>query len=271
MSMIKFAVVGFGAIGQEMVRMLRGDLRLQLTQIVVPPHAVDATKRVAADLAPGACVLTALDVSLPLRPDLLAECAGHAAVMSHVVMALQAGIPCVVASVGALHEADSFTRLEAAAGWGRTRVQLIAGAVGGMDALAAARMGGLDRVIYVGRKPPRSWYGTSAEQVCALAELTAPCVVFHGSAGEAAMKFPKNANVAATVAFAGLGLERTEVELIADPRIERNMHRVEASGPFGRLEIQLENLPLPGNPKTSALAVYSLVRAVRNASATVWF
>ena len=269
--MVKLAVVGFGAIGQEAARMLRGDAGLQLTQIVVKPNAVDETRRMAAEVAPGASVLTELDVSLPLRPDLLAECAGHSAVMSHVIMALQAGIPCVVASLGALHKADSYARLEAAAECGGTRVQLISGAVGGMDALAAACTGGVDRVVYIGRKPPRSWYGTPAEQVCALSELTAPCVIFAGSAREAARKFPKNANVAATVALAGLGLERTQVELIADPGIERNVHRMEVTGSFGRLEIQLENLPLLSNPKTSALAVYSLVSAVRKASARIFF
>ena len=269
--MFKLAVVGFGAIGQEMVRMLQADPQLELTQIVVPLHAVDETRRIAAHVAPRARVLTELDVSPLQRPDLVAECAGHAAVMSHVIPALQAGIPCVVASVGALHEADSLVRLEDAARCGRTRVQLISGAIGGVDALAAARLGGLDRVIYVGRKPPHSWQGTPAEKVCVLSELTAPCVIFQGSAREAALTFPKNANVAATVALAGLGLDRTRVELIADPGIEGNVHRLEASGTFGRLEIQLENLSLATNPKTSALAVYSLTRAVRNASAIVFF
>lgn len=269
--MFHLAMVGFGAIGQEAARMLHGAPRLQLTQILVPPGSQERARSIAARLAPQARVLTRLDVAAAQRPHLLAECAGHAAVLAHVIPALEAGIPCVVASIGALHEADSLGRLEAAAGRGCTRVQLISGALGAIDALAAARMGGLDEVSYVGRKPPRSWIGTPAEQACVLSELTAPHVVFQGTAREAALSFPKNANVAATVGLAGLGLDRTRVELIADPGVACNVHRIDARGAFGRLELVLENLSLPGNPRTSALAAYSLVRAVRNACATVFF
>lgn len=269
--MLKVAVVGFGAIGQELARVLRADSHLQITQIVTTPLSTDHVRRIAAQLAPHALVLNELNVSPEHLPDLVAECAGHTAIVSHVIPALQAGIPCVVASVGALAQPDLFARLEDAARLGHTRVQLISGAIGALDALDAARMGGLDRVLYTGRKAPRSWKGTPAEHVCELSQLIVACVVFQGSAREAAMAFPKNANVAATVALAGLGLDRTEVQLIADPGVERNVHRLEAWGAFGHLELQMENLSLPTNPKTSALTVYSLARAVRSTLAHVYF
>lgn len=269
--MFKLAIVGFGAIGQELAQVLRADADLRITQIVTTPQSIDRVRPNAARLAPRALVLSELDASPAYRPDLVVECAGHAAIVSHVVLALQAGIPCVVASVGALARPGLFARLEDAATHGRTRVQLIPGAIGALDALDAARIGGLDRVLYCGRKPPRSWEGTPASQACDLSRLLAPCVVFEGSARDAAMAFPKNANVAATVALAGLGLDRTEVRLIADPGVDRNVHRLEAWGAFGHLEFQIENLALRGNPKTSALTVYSLARAVRNASAHLTF
>ena len=262
--MLELAIVGFGAIGQELARLLQGDPQLRITQIVTRPQSVASVREIAARLAPGARVLSELELSDGERPGLVAECAGHAAIVSHVLPALEAGIACVVASVGALAAPGLYGRLEDAATRGAARVQLIAGAIGALDALAAARIGGLDRVLYTGRKPPRSWEGTPAERICVLAEACAPVVVFEGNAREAAIAFPKNANVAATVALAGLGLDRTEVRLVADPGVERNVHTLEASGAFGRLRLEMENLALPSNPKTSALTVYSLARAVRD-------
>lgn len=268
---LHIAIVGFGAIGQALAQQLGTDSRLVVTQIVVSAAPSDAQRSAAAHLAPQASVLVALDVAPGQRPDLVVECAGHAAVDAHVVPALQAGIPCVMASVGALHDQALLQRLASAASAGRTRVQLVSGAIGAIDALTAAQLGGLDEVTYVGRKPPLGWVGTPAEQVCDLAHLTHAQVIFRGSARQAAQGFPKNANVAATVSLAGLGLDRTQVELIADPGVTRNVHTVVARGAFGRMELTLENFPLASNPKTSALTVYSLARAVRNSADPVIF
>ena len=268
---LHIALVGFGAIGQALARQLGADGRLVLTQVVVRPSPSDALQSAAAQLAPQARVLAALDLSPGQRPDLVVECAGHSAVDAHLVPALQAGIPCVMASAGALPDQALLSRLELAASQGNTRVQLVSGAIGAIDALTAARLGGLDELTYVGRKPPLSWKGTPAEKVCDLAQLSSPQVIFRGSARQAAQDFPKNANVAATVSLAGLGLDRTQVELIADPGVTRNVHTVVARGAFGRMELTLENFPLADNPKTSALTVYSLERAVRNAADRVVF
>jgi aspartate dehydrogenase len=267
--MRKLALVGCGAIGSAVIELLRNDAEVRVTQVIVPAaHAAEA-RALCERVAPQARVLEQVDRDGDQRPDLLVECAGHGAVGEHVLPALEAGIPAVVASIGALHGADAMLALEAAAALGGTHVSLVSGAIGGIDALAAARIGGLDSVSYTGRKPPLSWQGTPAERDFDLAALREPTVIFEGSAREAARLFPRNANVAATVSLAGLGLDRTHATLIADPGVQRNVHRVVAQGTFGRLDLTLEGQPLPANPKTSALTVYSVVRAIHNASHAV--
>ncbi|WPG40222.1 aspartate dehydrogenase [Variovorax sp. EBFNA2] len=253
----RIALVGCGAIGTSVLELLRGDPALKVVAIVVPAEGIAAAQKVAPDAQVGSAV--------PADGiDLVVETAGHAAIEQHVLPALARGTPCVVASVGALSATGFAEKLEAAAVAGHTQVQLIPGAIGGIDALAAARIGGLSSVRYTGRKPPQAWKGTPAEQGRNLDTLAHETVIFEGSAREAALLYPKNANVAATVSLAGLGLDQTQVRLIADPATTENVHTVEAEGAFGSFALTMRNKPLAANPKTSALTVYSAVRALRN-------
>jgi aspartate dehydrogenase len=260
-TMLSIAIIGCGAIGASVLELLHGDEALRVAAVVAPASALAATRDAVGRWAPSARVVDRLD---GLAPDLVVECAGHGAVEQHVLPALERGIPCLVASIGALAEGDLARRIELAARRGGAQVQLLSGAIGGIDALAAARVGGLDSVVYTGRKPPRAWKGTPAESVCDLDALRTAQPIFAGSALQAARLYPKNANVAATLSLAGLGLERTEVRLVADPAIDENVHHVEARGAFGGFELTLRGKPLAANPKTSALTVYSVVRALRN-------
>lgn len=259
--MKNIALIGCGAIGSSVLELLSGDARLQVGWVLVP-EIMPAVRETAARLAPQALLLQALPGDAV--PDLLVECAGHAAIEEHVLPALARGIPAVIASIGALSAPGMAERVQAAAEAGKTQAQLLSGAIGGIDALAAARVGGLETVVYTGRKPPKAWSGTPAEQVCDLDSLTEAFCIFEGSAREAAQRYPKNANVAATLSLAGLGLDKTMVRLFADPGVQENVHQVEARGAFGAMELTMRGKPLAANPKTSALTVYSVVRSVLN-------
>ena len=255
-------MIGCGAIGAGVLELLQGDADLVVERLILPPGGHAEARNTLAKHAPDAKIVTHLGADDDV--DLLVECAGHGAIEEHVLPALERGIPCMVASVGALSAAGMAERLEQAAQRGGTQVQLLSGAIGGIDALAAARVGGLDSVVYTGRKPPQAWKGTPAERECDLDALTTACCIFDGNAEQAAQLYPKNANVAATLSLAGIGLQRTRVQLFADPGVTENVHHVEARGAFGSLEITMRGKPLPGNPKTSALTVYSVVRALAN-------
>jgi aspartate dehydrogenase len=144
------------------------------------------------------------------------------------------------------------------------KLMIPAGAIAGVDALAAARLGGLDRVRYTSRKAPQAWRGTHAEKLCDLEAIDQAVEFYRGNAGDAARLFPQNANVAATIALAGVGFEATECSLSADPAAPGNVHVIEAEGGFGQLRIEVQGKPLAENPKTSTLAALSVLRAIHN-------
>ncbi|AXK54688.1 aspartate dehydrogenase [Pseudomonas protegens] len=260
--MLHITMIGCGAIGLGVLELLEQDRQLRVDRVIVSPGSEAAARQRLARLQHPPQVLSALPAEA--RPDLLLECAGHQALEEHVLPALERGIACLIVSVGALSQPGLVERLEAAAERGRTRIELLPGAIGGIDALSAAKVGGLDSVDYTGRKPARAWKNTPGEQACDLERISQATVIFQGSAREAARLYPRNANVAATLSLAGIGLDRTRVTLIADPHSDENVHQFQARGAFGGFELSLRGKPLAANPKTSALTVYSVIRALGN-------
>jgi aspartate dehydrogenase len=133
-----------------------------------------------------------------------------------------------------------------------------------MDALAGAAVLGLDEVVHQIIKPPRAWKGTPAEGLLDLDHLGVRTVFFSGSAREAAASYPQNANATVVTSLAGVGLDRTRVEMVADPASTVNGHRITARGAFGQMDITLQNMPLATNPKSSELTALSLVRLIEH-------
>jgi aspartate dehydrogenase len=210
-----------------------------------------------------------LDDLLDQGLQVVAEVASQQAVAQYGEQILRHGTNFLVISVGALADAALFERLTAAAKAGRARMLLPAGAIGGLDAIAAMRLGGLHSARYRSRKPPAAWRGSPAEKLVDLEKLTKAAVLYSGTAREAALRYPQNANVAAAVALAGMGFEHTQVELIADPDAPGNLHEIEVEGAAGRFAISLQGKPSPTNPKTSALAALSVARALYNQDAAI--
>jgi aspartate dehydrogenase len=261
-SVLQVTLIGWGAIARSIFERVSYDPTVRISHVVVRASKVAETQ---AQIGQAAVVCAAV----PADAQLVLECAGHSALKEHVLPVLQRGVPCGVLSVGALSEVGLPESLEAAAKQGQTQVHLLSGAIGGIDAISAARVAGLTQVTYTGRKPPLGWKGSPAEQLVNLDTLQEPTVILASSAREAAHLYPKNANVAATVSLAGLGLDATRVRLIADPGVTENIHEIHVQGTFGEMHITLRGKPLPDNPKTSALTVLSAVRFLQNQTAPV--
>ena len=255
---LKVTLVGFGAIGQTILKRLQGSHQVVIDCIVVREKNIAAIQALIGTANIQVCS------KVPPNTKLILECAGHSALSEHIIPALTQGVECAVLSVGALASQGLHDKLEAAAIHGHTKLHLLAGAIGGIDAIAAARTSNLETVTYTGRKPPNGWKGSAAQELIDLDSLTAPTVFFEGTARQAAERFPKNANVAATVALAGLGLDRTSARLIADPTISENIHEISAKGDFGEFNLRMCGKPLAENPKTSALTVLSALRFLNN-------
>jgi aspartate dehydrogenase len=264
--MTSVGLIGYGGIAQDVIAALHefGD---GVEIIAALCRAGRAAKAAAA--LPGIPIVESLDALLARNPKPVAEVAGQNAVSEYGPAVLRRGIDLVVISVGALAEPKLLQSLKTAAQQGSSRILLPAGAIGGIDAIAAMRLGGLNTVRYRSRKPPAAWRGSPAEKVADLDRLKERTVLYRGTAGEAALLYPQNANVAAAVALAGLGFDATEVELVADPAAPGNVHEIEAEGAAGRFAIQLLGTPSRSNPKTSALAALSVARALVNLEATI--
>lgn len=197
-----------------------------------------------------------------LRPDLVVEAAGRPAIDMWAEAALAAAPAMIIASTSAFCDDALLARLTAVAEAHRSRILIPSGAIGAVDGLASAAVLGLDEVTHQIIKPPVAWKGTPAEKLLDLPGLSGRTIFFSGSAREAASQYPQNANATVVTALAGIGLDQTWVEMVADPAVRINGHRIMARGAFGRLEIMLENNPLATNPKSSELTALSLVRLI---------
>jgi aspartate dehydrogenase len=267
--MMDICLIGYGAIGRSIMQRLGYPEQLRISHVVVRKEQVAPTQTLLNALPHRSTAVSAV----PATATLVLECAGHSALMEHVVPALERGVECAVLSVGALSTQGLPERLVLAATHGGSQVHLLSGAVGGIDALASAKLAGLSSVTYTGRKPPKAW-GLSDDDLSKKPVETNTLgarisVILDATARQAATQFPKNANVAATVALAGLGLDATKVRLLADPSVTDNVHEIEATGSFGSMRIEMRGKPLADNPKTSALTVLSALRFLHNRAAAI--
>ncbi len=253
-------LIGCGAIGLEVTRKLSTDNDIHISQILVRPGRENKAKK---DVSSSVAIISSID-EIESMPDFVLECASHEAVAEFGPYFLNQGVDFGVISIGALADIALLDRLRMASNKGKSQLVILSGAVGGIDALSAAKFQNLEQVVYTSRKPPMSWQGSPAETDFDLLTIKEATVIFQGSAREAARLYPKNANVAATIALAGLGFEKTNVTLIADPSVKRNTHHIEAAGSFGQLNVVISGNPLSSNPKSSALTAYSAIRALKN-------
>jgi aspartate dehydrogenase len=252
----RIALIGFGAIGR--------DVAARLQAAAGDPVRLAVFTRSGVPGQSGLHPLANLAELLAWGPHLVVEAAGHPAVSAHVLPLLEAGIPVVLASAGALADEMLHARLRAAVEESGADLILPGGAIGGIDYIkTVAQLPGL-LVRYCSRKPVAAWTKELAARGLEPHAITSEVTLFEGSARDAALSFPQNLNVAMSLALAGSGMDATKVRVVADPRARGNTHEIDIDSEAGRARFVFENTPSTLNPKTSALTALSIVHAVRD-------
>lgn len=200
---------------------------------------------------------------LAARCDVIVECAPTEAFLGIAAPALAAGRQIVTVSAAAILLHPEVVDLARAGGG---RIILATGALLGLDAVRAAAQSEIFSVDMITRKPPRSLAGAPylVANDIGVAGLVEPLRVFKGSAREGARGFPANVNVAASLALAGIGADRTTLEIWADPTRERNTHTIRVDADSVRFEMTIENIPTPEKPGTGKITALSVIAALRS-------
>jgi len=252
---MKVGIMGCGSIANTLVNFkLQNKLNVDLAYFY--DLSVDNAKELAQKV--NAQASESLE-DLIENSDLILESASQTAVRQSVPQILESGKSVIIMSVGALMDEEFKLKLESIAKDNNATIYLPTGAISGIDTVKAAKLGEIESVSLITRKPPIS-LGQEFEG-------DEEKVLFEGKASEAVNKFPKNINVSSTLSLAS-GID-ADVKIIADPKVSKNTHEIHLKGTFGELISRTSNVSSPDNPKTSLLAAFSAASLLNKLSETI--
>jgi aspartate dehydrogenase len=258
----RVAVAGLGPIGTRLAKALDDGIE-GLTLAAVSAANIEKHRGWLDKLKkrPAALPIEALAEAA----DIVVECAPSRLVRAIVAPVVSRGKTAVVLSVGALLENEDLIVLAKEKGG---QIVVPTGALIGLDAMTAAAVGTIHSVQMVTRKPLKGLDGAPylVEHNIEIKDITTPLKIFDGTAREAAKGFPANLNVAVALSLAGIGADRTRVEIWADPTVTRNTHRIEVDADSARFSMTIENIPSE-NPKTGLITALSVIACLRKLNA----
>lgn len=262
----RIAFIGLGAIGQDVLSELQplfGQLQAEVSVL----RRKDTGTEI--ELGPEINECADIEELLALKPNLVIEAASQEVVKQHVPACLRQGMTVVVTSVGALADEALLANLIELAHTHKGRVIVPSGAVGGLDYIQSVRSAPDLNVTYESRKPVQAWLPELQALAIDANSVTEELLLFEGNAAQAALRYPKNLNVAATIALAGVGMENTHVKVIVDPALTKNKHVIAVSSQFGEMRLELMNTPSPANPKSSWIVAQSISSVIKREFASL--
>lgn len=259
----RIGVAGFGTIGKAVGRRLLAGQVEGMTLAAVVSGSRQKAEAALAEM--GAAVPIVTPQELAESCDIIVECAPTAAFLEIAEPAMRAGRQMVTVSAAALLDHMEIVDLARRHGG---RVIMATGALLGLDAVRAAAKGTINSVTMITRKPSKSLVGAphlakTGVDVMALTEAT---MLFDGSARDGAKGFPANVNVAAALALAGIGPDRTRLQIWADPHLERNTHVIQVDADSASFELRIQNVPSPEKPGTGKITALSMIAALESLS-----
>ncbi len=264
MKSFRLAIAGLGAIGLKVARRVdAGEIEGLILTAVAARDGAKAERIISAFRNPPK--LAPLD-RLADEADVVVECVPAAHFLAVAEPVLRAGRTLMPLSVGALLGHMHLIDLARETGG---RIVVPSGAILGLDAVRAVAEGSVHSVRLITRKPPAGLAGAPllVEKGISLEGLTEPLMVYSGSAREAAKGFPANLNVSVALSLAGVGPDRTEVELWADPTVTHNTHTILVKSDSSNLTMTIENIPSAENPRTGVITALSVIAALRRLTA----
>ena len=255
---LRVGLAGLGAVGLDVARRLEAGIP-GLTLAAVAVRDVDKAHRNLPRIGNGIALESA--EKLAENCDLVVECLPPVLFRTIAISVIDRGKLFMPLSVGQLLEHWDLVARAKETG---ARILVPTGALIGLDAVRAAAEGTIHSVTMVTRKPPEGLEGAPylVERGITLKGLNTARKVFDGSARDGARGFPANVNVAAALSLAGIGPDRTKLEIWADPEIDRNTHRIEVEADTARFSMSIEGIP-SANPRTGRIVPLSTVAALR--------
>ena len=237
----KVGLIGCGAIGTVLAEAIERKL-VDCDELVVFDTDSAKAQKLKRELSFRVKIASSVDELIASKPKVIVEAAGQQAVREYYDKLVESNAEVIVMSTGAL------LSLNAA----HPKVHFPAGAIGGLDALSAAALAGVGEVTLTSRKNPKALGKTNTEET----------TVYEGTAKEAARLFPREMNVAATLALT-VKPAKVKVIVVSDPAVTRNTHEINVKWRFGEMQLGFANDPHPDNPHTSALAAWSAIKLLQ--------
>ena len=238
----KVGIIGCGAIATLISEAVERKL-VVCDELILYDYNIEKAENLKSSLRFPVTVVASLEEMLRLKPKVIVEAASQQAVREYVERISSAGIHLIVMSTGALLDLDVQS----------SKLHVPSGAIGGLDALSSAALAGIDEVVLTSRKNPRALDLNNKKAK----------IVYEGTAEEAARLYPREMNVAATLALTVKPV-KVRVQVVSDPAVQRNTHEFRVKWRFGEMFLRFANDPHPENPRTSALAAWSAIRLLQS-------